>query len=228
MAAELTELNAQHTYSDDQSRWDAVIARDSAADGYFWFSVSTTGVYCYPSCAARRPKRENVGFHDDREAAERAGFRPCKRCRPDLPPRRIRDAEAIAHACRLIESAEQPPPLVALAEARGAEPTLFPPPLQGAGGRHAQAVRDRASCTARSPRPQQWIVGDGRDLQLRVQLIGALLRALEGNARHEAERLFQGRNGGVDSLGCSEELAGIGFGSWHRARYLRDTLRGEP
>src|SRR5262252_1019043 len=63
-------------------RWDAVLARDSARDGEFVFAVSTTGVYCRPSCAARRPRRENVQFFEVPEAAEQAGFRSCRRCRP--------------------------------------------------------------------------------------------------------------------------------------------------
>jgi AraC family transcriptional regulator, regulatory protein of adaptative response / methylated-DNA-[protein]-cysteine methyltransferase len=69
------------------ARWAAVLARDPGSDGEFFYSVRTTGVYCRPSCASRLPKRENVAFHDTREDAERAGFRPCKRCRPDRPLR---------------------------------------------------------------------------------------------------------------------------------------------
>lgn len=68
------------------ARWAAVMARDAGSDGKFFYSVKTTGVYCRPSCASRLPKRENVAFHDTREDAERAGFRPCRRCRPDHTP----------------------------------------------------------------------------------------------------------------------------------------------
>lgn len=66
----------------NDARWAAVMRRDRAADGAFVYSVRTTGVYCRPSCAARLARRENVRFHADAAAAERAGFRPCKRCRP--------------------------------------------------------------------------------------------------------------------------------------------------
>jgi AraC family transcriptional regulator, regulatory protein of adaptative response / methylated-DNA-[protein]-cysteine methyltransferase len=66
----------------DESRWNAVLNRDSAHDGQFVFAVSSTGVYCRPSCAARRPRRENVQFFPIPEAAERAGYRACLRCRP--------------------------------------------------------------------------------------------------------------------------------------------------
>jgi AraC family transcriptional regulator of adaptative response/methylated-DNA-[protein]-cysteine methyltransferase len=112
-------------YADDGARWEAVKARDEAADGHFWFSVATTGVYCYPSCSARRPRRENVVFYATREAVERAGFRPCKRCRPDEPPRRVRLAEAVEKACRMIEQSETPPALAELANAAGLSPHYF-------------------------------------------------------------------------------------------------------
>ena len=87
--------------SDDQ-RWNAVLARDAKRDGEFVFAVSSTGVYCRPSCAARRPRRENVRFFARPEAAEQAGYRACLRCRPRaLTPNSASDtAKAI---CRFIE-----------------------------------------------------------------------------------------------------------------------------
>ena len=101
----------------DDARWSAVRRRDRAADGTFVYSVRTTGVYCRPSCAARLPRRENVAFHETCAAAERAGFRPCKRCRPNEPARADRQAAAVAAACRLIEEAEEVPSLDTLAQA---------------------------------------------------------------------------------------------------------------
>lgn len=68
-------------YDSDQARWAACLARDRSADGAFVFGVVTTGVYCRPSCPAR-PKRENTRFFADAPAAEAAGLRACKRCRP--------------------------------------------------------------------------------------------------------------------------------------------------
>ncbi len=65
------------------SYWDAVAARDRAMDGVFFYAVMSTGIYCRPSCPSKRPRRENVVFFRAREAAERAGFRACKRCKPD-------------------------------------------------------------------------------------------------------------------------------------------------
>src|SRR5215470_15166556 len=112
------ETRPRTAQSDDQ-RWEAVGRRDGAADGMFYYSVATTGVYCRPSCASRRPRRDNVAFHDTCDDAERAGFRPCKRCRPNEPALADRRAEAVAKACRLIEESEALPSLDALARAAG-------------------------------------------------------------------------------------------------------------
>jgi AraC family transcriptional regulator of adaptative response/methylated-DNA-[protein]-cysteine methyltransferase len=70
-------------FASDDARWEAVCRRDPAARSAFVYSVRTTGVYCAPSCAARLPRRENVRFHAACADAEQAGFRPCKRCRPN-------------------------------------------------------------------------------------------------------------------------------------------------
>jgi AraC family transcriptional regulator of adaptative response/methylated-DNA-[protein]-cysteine methyltransferase len=96
-------------------RWQAVLARDENADGKFYYSVKTTGVFCRPSCAARRSKPENVEFHASAADAIRAGFRPCKRCKPDQPPFARRQAQRMGKLCRLIESAERVPNLKQLA-----------------------------------------------------------------------------------------------------------------
>ncbi len=100
----------------DDSRWAAILGRDSAADGCFYYAVRTTGVYCRPSCGARTPRPENVLFFPTADAAEQAGFRPCKRCTPGQAPAAAQHAERVAHLCRLIEAAETPPSLAMLAE----------------------------------------------------------------------------------------------------------------
>src|SRR4051812_40653017 len=86
----------------DQHRWKAIVARDSHADGRFVFAVRTTGIYCRPSCPARRPLRENVSFHRSPGAAERSGFRECRRCRPRLEGGPAADARLVRAACRSI------------------------------------------------------------------------------------------------------------------------------
>ena len=103
----------------DDERWEAVKRRDRVADGAFVYSVRTTGVYCRPSCAARLPRRENVQFHPTCDEAERAGFRPCRRCRPGKADAAQRQAAAVAKACRLIENEPEMPSLNALAAAAG-------------------------------------------------------------------------------------------------------------
>ena len=106
-------------------RWLAVVARDRAADDRFRYSVRTTGVYCRPSCAARLANPENVRFHADNAAAEAAGFRPCKRCKPEQPPLEQLHAALAVAACRTIEAAETVPSLAALAKRAGLSPHHF-------------------------------------------------------------------------------------------------------
>lgn len=100
-------------------RWAAVLARDAKADGQFFYTVRSTGVYCRPSCPARTPLPENVAFHDNAQAAERAGYRPCRRCKPDQPSLAEQHAATVAMLCREIERAEQAPSLAQLAERAG-------------------------------------------------------------------------------------------------------------
>ncbi|CAN7579994.1 bifunctional DNA-binding transcriptional regulator/O6-methylguanine-DNA methyltransferase Ada [Pseudoduganella sp. LjRoot289] len=107
------------TFKNDDERWNAVQRRDGGADGQFYYSVRTTGVYCRPSCGSRRALRGNVAFHATAEDAERAGFRPCLRCKPDQAPLAERHAAVVAQMCRLIDEAESEPDLASLAEASG-------------------------------------------------------------------------------------------------------------
>ncbi|HEX5176511.1 MAG TPA: bifunctional DNA-binding transcriptional regulator/O6-methylguanine-DNA methyltransferase Ada [Chthoniobacteraceae bacterium] len=106
-------------YASENARWRAVVQRDPRADGHFFYSVRTTKIYCVPSCSAPHPLRKNVAFHDSAEDAERAGFRPCKRCAPHGETLAELRATAIARACRLIETSDVPPKLEALARAAG-------------------------------------------------------------------------------------------------------------
>jgi AraC family transcriptional regulator of adaptative response/methylated-DNA-[protein]-cysteine methyltransferase len=100
-------------------RWADVIERNSAADGKFVYSVKTTGVYCRPSCAARPARPENVRFHANPADAERAGFRACKRCRPNAQSPIAQQAALIAELCRWIEQSETNPSLASLAAHAG-------------------------------------------------------------------------------------------------------------
>jgi AraC family transcriptional regulator, regulatory protein of adaptative response / methylated-DNA-[protein]-cysteine methyltransferase len=102
--------------ADTDPRWAALRARDPRADGTFYYAVKTTGVYCRPSCAARPARPENVSFHPTCADAERAGFRPCKRCKPDQPPLPERRAAQMAEVCRFIDAHDELPSLQTLAD----------------------------------------------------------------------------------------------------------------
>jgi AraC family transcriptional regulator of adaptative response/methylated-DNA-[protein]-cysteine methyltransferase len=145
--------------AEEDPRWRAVAARDSSADGAFVFSVRTTGVYCRPSCPARRAKPENVQFHATAKDAERAGFRPCKRCRPDRPGLATEQTAMVAEVCRFIEAADHVPSLAELAKrakmgahhfhrvfkaVTGVTPNAY------ARGERAKRVRDELGGGARS------------------------------------------------------------------------------
>jgi AraC family transcriptional regulator of adaptative response/methylated-DNA-[protein]-cysteine methyltransferase len=88
----------------DTAFWEAVTSRDSRMDGFFFYAVLSTGVYCRPSCASRKPGRANVLFFRDRGAAERAGFRPCLRCKPADPSHANPRAELVRRVCRYVET----------------------------------------------------------------------------------------------------------------------------
>lgn len=107
--------SAQAHAVQDDPRWTQLVARDRGADGQFVYSVATTGVYCRPSCPSRRPRPENVAFHDTPAAAEACGFRACKRCRPRSAARSDPGTEQVAALCRLIDTQAEPVTLSMLA-----------------------------------------------------------------------------------------------------------------
>lgn len=122
-ASSIIEKRAAATRRDP--RWAAVVRRDPGADGRFYYSVRTTGVYCRPSCASRLARPENVRFFATGADAERAGFRPCKRCRPDQAPPGRRQAAKVAEICRWLASPGPAPGLAALAARAGMSPHHF-------------------------------------------------------------------------------------------------------
>jgi len=110
----------------DEARWwQAVRRRDPSFDGEVFFAVRTTGVYCRPSCASRPAKRENVAFFLTAVEAEKAGYRACKRCRPDRLGAPDPQVEAVKRACVEIEAAEETPKLADLAASAGLSPHHF-------------------------------------------------------------------------------------------------------
>ena len=109
----------------DDELWIRVKARDKSADGLFWYSVVTTGVFCRPSCPSRLARRQNLTFHRTLEAAKATGHRPCRRCRPDEPQAWRRHLDLVARACDLIDKGEVQPGLKEIAAAVGLSPHYF-------------------------------------------------------------------------------------------------------
>ena len=106
-------------------RWSRVKARDKSADGLFWYSVATTGVYCRPSCPSRTALAKNVRFHETLADARAAGFRPCKRCKPEGASLDTENVVLIAKACKMIETQSEVLSLETLAAAVELSPSYF-------------------------------------------------------------------------------------------------------
>ena len=106
-------------------RWARVKIRDKSADGLFCYSVATTGVFCRPSCPSRTANPGNVRFHDGPAAARAAGFRPCKRCKPEGASLDAQNAALVSKACKLIESRSEPMSLEELSGAVELSPHYF-------------------------------------------------------------------------------------------------------
>src|SRR2546423_1164512 len=92
-----------------EARWQAVMTRDARSDGQFVFAVSSTGIYCRPSCPSRRPHRERVSFFELPEAAEQAGFRACRRCHPRSTSVKDPQVEMVRRVCNLIDNNDDEP-----------------------------------------------------------------------------------------------------------------------
>jgi AraC family transcriptional regulator of adaptative response/methylated-DNA-[protein]-cysteine methyltransferase len=134
------------TRLDPETAWAAFMRRDRAWDGRVIGAVRSTGIYCKPSCPARRPKRENVEFFASGDEARTAGYRPCLRCLPDAVGR---DHDAVARAVGLLEQADDSPTLAQLADAVGYAPhhfqRLFKRDLGVSPAGYARALRNRRS-----------------------------------------------------------------------------------
>lgn len=150
-------------------RWQAVERRDPAADGLFVYAVTSTGIYCRPTCPSRRPRRENVRFFDGPEAAEAAGFRACRRCEPQAVTTGQR---VVAEVARLLQTAERAPSLAELGQAVGMSPY------------HLQRLFKRA--TGLSPKQYAAVMAAERlkeGLKQGATVTGALYEAGYGSAR---------------------------------------------
>lgn len=99
-----------HQFKSDSARWQALVARDPLADGVFVYCVRTTGIYCRPVCKARLARRANVKFSVNATEAENAGYRPCKRCRPELTTY-TPESDKIDTVCQTLLKLERGQPL---------------------------------------------------------------------------------------------------------------------
>src|SRR5580700_6844447 len=123
--------------------WDAVAACDRSMDGVFFYAVMSTGIYCRPSCPSKRPHRENVVFFRARDAAERAGFRPCKRCTPEAINQRDPNAQLVEKVCRYIDThPDEPVTLEILGRALGISPFYLQRSFKAATGITPRAYAD--------------------------------------------------------------------------------------
>src|SRR6267142_971218 len=95
--------------NDHDSQWQAVLAKDARFDGQFVFAVSSTGIYCRPSCGSRRPRREHVSFFQLPEAAEQAGFRACRRCHPRRAQTADPQIELVRRVFHVIDEHDEEP-----------------------------------------------------------------------------------------------------------------------
>lgn len=153
----------------EDGRWRAVELRDHAADGLFVYAVTSTGIYCRPTCPSRRPRREHVRFFDGPEAAEEAGFRACRRCEPQTVSTGQR---VVAEVARLLQTAERVPTLTELGQAVGMSPY------------HLQRLFKRA--TGLSPKQYAAAMAAERlktELKQGATVTGALYEAGYGSAR---------------------------------------------
>jgi AraC family transcriptional regulator of adaptative response/methylated-DNA-[protein]-cysteine methyltransferase len=144
------------TPSTDDERWAAVQRRDRTADGQFFYGVRTTGVFCRPSCPSRPARRENVSFHASCDAARHAGFRACKRCKPEQWVETGGPHAGVVRACRAIEGASELPTLDELARIAGLSRFHFHRQFRASTG-----VTPRAYAAARRSERLRAALGSG-------------------------------------------------------------------
>ncbi len=139
----LTMMDVRSSSGNQADYWDALASRDRRMDGVFLYAVRTTGVYCRPSCPSRRPLPENVVFFRTQEEARRAGFRACKRCKPDLLAESNPNRDLVEKVCRYIEAnPDGPPTLETLGRAIGLSPFHLQRTFKAATGITPRAYAD--------------------------------------------------------------------------------------
>ena len=149
ISANAMGMMAEETQFWQASYWDAVEGRDQGMNGVFLYAVLTTGIYCRPGCPARRPKRENVVYFRSREAAEQAGFRPCKRCKPNFTANPEGNWALVEKVCRYIDAhSDESTRLDALSRALGVSPFHLQRTFKALTGITPRAYADSRKLTA--------------------------------------------------------------------------------
>lgn len=143
MNARVRDSRSAELPTEQDPRWAAVVARDRASNGKFYYSVETTGVYCRPTCAARLANPKNVRFHRTCADAERLGFRPCKRCKPNQIPLEMQYALKVERVCRSIEMSEEVPKLAESRKNGGPQRLSLSPHFQNNNGLNPSAICSR-------------------------------------------------------------------------------------
>lgn len=164
----------------EQRHWQAVCERDATQDGHFVFAVRSTGIYCRPSCPARRPLRENVSFYSAPAQAEAAGYRPCKRCSPQGSSLAEQLDALVTAACRLLDEAQKPLTLSALAARIGLSPSHL-----------ARAFKARTGMT-----PKAWVCARQRErLERTLPLANSVLDAALASGYSSTRALYETADG---------------------------------
>jgi len=118
-------MQTEQFLNGDEYRWQTISKREKTVEQPFYYAVKTTGIFCRPGCASRLPNRDNVEFFDSCEEAQQAGYRPCRRCRPQGLSAEEEKEAMIVRACRAMDQSETPLKLADLAAQSGLSPGHF-------------------------------------------------------------------------------------------------------
>lgn len=170
-------MNIAHASVENDPRWQAVCDRDSAFDGRFFFAVRSSGVYCRPSCPARRPSPANVVFYASGHEAEAAGFRACLKCHPARPEQWTLKSDIVTEICRTLETSETIPNLDDIARKAGFSSHHF----------------HRLFKAATGLTPRQYAI-EHRAKRVRDCLAngGSITAAIHGNGFSSSSRFYEG------------------------------------
>ena len=177
------------------AQWEAILKRDEAADGRFVYAVRSTGIYCRPSCASRKPNKNNVLIFEFPEMAEARGFRPCLRCAPQdagYDPRLEKVRKAVRH---IEEHADENPTLAELGRCVGVSPNHLQRTFKRALGVSPRQYLESLESAELQGFIEEWPRPGGRGLRGRVRLEQGGLRGRLALSGHDARHVQKGGEG---------------------------------